>query len=351
MTTLYDRIADLPLTIEGYTLERMETPPFGDFIRVTTLIHMRGDGAQGVGEDVTYEPEDHDRLQELGPVHDLTGVRTFGELSELVEGLDLFPVAPEWDAFVLYRRWAFESAALDLALRQAGTNLADVLGIVPRPVRFVASMRFPEPPEASRLLRMLRGYPGMQVKLDPTPDWDDAFVASLVDTGAVVTLDLKGAYEGSIVDRGADPALYARCARAFPDAFLEDPRLNDDTRAALGDAISRVTWDAPIHSLDDVTSLADRPAAINVKPSRVGSFKRLFELYEGLREAGIPAYGGGQTELGPGRGHIQYLASLFHADGPNDVAPREYNLLEPPEVLPRSPLQPKHTPTGFRWGI
>ena len=40
-----------------------------------------------------------------------------------------------------YRRWAFESAALDLALRQAGTNLAAALGREPRPLNFVNSMR------------------------------------------------------------------------------------------------------------------------------------------------------------------------------------------------------------------
>ena len=37
--------------------------------------------------------------------------------------------------------------------------------------------------------------------------------------------------------------------------------------------------------------------------------------------AGAGAYGGGQFELGPGRGQIQHLASLFHPDAPNDVAP------------------------------
>ena len=36
-------------------------------------------------------------------------------------------------------------------------------------------------------------------------------------------------------------------------------------------------------------------------------------------------YGGGQFELGPGRRQIQKLASVFYADGPNDVAPSEYN--------------------------
>ncbi len=60
-------------------------------------------------------------------------------------------------------------------------------------------------------------------------------------------------------------------------------------------------------------------------------------------------YGGGQFELGPGRGQIQYLASLFHPDGPNDVAPGGYNAPEPPAGLPDSPLPVATEPTGFRW--
>jgi hypothetical protein len=54
-------------------------------------------------------------------------------------------------------------------------------------------------------------------------------------------------------------------------------------------------------------------------------------------------------ELGPGRGQIQYLASLFHADGPNDVAPRPYNDPEPRPGLPKSPIEPAPDPAGFRW--
>jgi hypothetical protein len=60
-------------------------------------------------------------------------------------------------------------------------------------------------------------------------------------------------------------------------------------------------------------------------------------------------YGGGQFELGPGRGQIQYLASLFHPESPNDDAPRQYNLSEPDRGLPRSPLEPRLDETGFRW--
>jgi hypothetical protein len=39
-----------------------------------------------------------------------------------------------------FRNCAFESAALDLALRQAGRSPHDVLGLEPRPVRFVNSL-------------------------------------------------------------------------------------------------------------------------------------------------------------------------------------------------------------------
>ena len=47
------------------------------------------------------------------------------------------------------------------------------------------------------------------------------------------------------------------------------------------------------------------------------------------RQEGIELYGGGQFELGVGRGQIQILAALFSADGPNDVAPGGYNANEP----------------------
>jgi hypothetical protein len=75
----------------------------------------------------------------------------------------------------------------------------------------------------------------------------------------------------------------------------------------------------------------------------------LLDAYDYLAERGIGAYGGGQFELGPGRGHIQYLASLFHPDTPNDVAPGGYNLSDPPAGLPTSPLEPRLSGTGFRW--
>jgi hypothetical protein len=60
-------------------------------------------------------------------------------------------------------------------------------------------------------------------------------------------------------------------------------------------------------------------------------------------------YGGGQFELGYGRGQIQALASLFYADAPNDVAPADYNLGDPRPGLPASPLEPPARLLGFSW--
>jgi hypothetical protein len=89
---------------------------------------------------------------------------------------------------------------------------------------------------------------------------------------------------------------------------------------------------------------------VNVKPSRLGGLRPLLAAYEYCEANDIMMYGGGQFELGVGRGQIQYLAAIFHPDGPNDVAPGGYNFVQPPEGLPASPLPVLASATGFRWG-
>ena len=112
------------------------------------MIHLRGGGQEGVGEDVTYDALDHVALQEAGPVQDLAGSWTLGSFFDHVGALDLFPAEPVRDTSRLFRRWGFESAALDLALRQAGITLADALGRELRPVTFVVSLRLGKPADA-----------------------------------------------------------------------------------------------------------------------------------------------------------------------------------------------------------
>jgi hypothetical protein len=98
-----------------------------------------------------------------------------------------------------------------------------------------------------------------------------------------------------------------------------------------------------------VLALEWEPRMVNIKPSRVGSLAELGRAYDFCAERGIGAYGGGQTELGVGRDHIQYLAALFHPDTPNDVAPRGFNAPELSDGMPVSPIEIDAAPTGFRF--
>lgn len=346
----WERLAGLSVEIEGYELEPLRANVSSGFERLSTVIHMRGAGQEGQGEDVTYDGSDHEAAWEEGPTLPLAGTYTLASFCEHLATLDPFPREPEREVSRLYRTWAYESTALDLALRQAGTTLAAALGREPQPVRFVVSLRLGEPPTLEPLTRRLAPYPWLRFKLDPTSSWDEALISELVATGAVDSVDFKGYYVGSVVDQPADPVLYRRVAEAFPEAWIEDPALTPETDAALAPYRDRFSWDAPIHSIEDIEALPYPPRMVNIKPSRLGGLKNLLDAYDYCAERGIGNYGGGQFELGPGRGQNQYLASLFHADAPNDIAPSDFNLPEPPAGLPASPLVPAPAALGFRWG-
>lgn len=351
----YAKLSDLPLEIDDYGLEVRALDLGPDFRRLTTVVSLRGGGHVGLGEDVTYEALDHETQVAAGPVLPLGGTFTLDGFSTHLGSLDLFHAGgPAIDVFRYYRRWAFESAALDLALRQAGTSLADALGMTPAPLRFVVSTRLDE--GAERLRVLLRRRPELRFKLDPTDEWTPEMHEQLASLDVVDVMDLKGQYtmfadEDIPFGIPSDPATYRRVAETFPDALIEDPRVETPAlREALRGHEDRVTWDAPIHSVDDVRNRMWPPRIVNVKPSRCGSVRALLDLYDFLREEGIGAYSGGQTELGPGRGQVQYLASLFHPDASNDIAPGVYNQPELPDgELPASPLAPAIAPTGFRW--
>jgi L-alanine-DL-glutamate epimerase-like enolase superfamily enzyme len=337
---LYELLQDLPLHVESWELEPRSRAVSSAFTRQTTIVRLRGAGEEGVGEDVTYDGRAHDALQQEGLPHGLAGNHTLDSFSVLLDTLE--PVA------VGYRRWGLESAALDLALRQAGRPLHDVVGREPKPVRFVVSLRLPDPPSVEPLVRLREREPTLRFKLDPTSDWTDRLVDELVALDCVDVVDLKGAYRGTVVDQPADARLYRLVAEAFPNAWIEDPNLDDpEAAAALAGHRDRITWDAVIHSVADVDALPFPPRTLNVKPSRFGTLRRLFDFYDACEERDIGLYGGGQFELGPGRAHVQYLASLFCPDAPNDVAPGGYNDPDPEPGLPGSPLGPPEVVAGF----
>jgi hypothetical protein len=322
----YDRVRGLPLHVDGYFLEPLEREVARGFTLRRTVVVLHGRGEEGRGEEIDYDPAQQALFQDRGGDLPLTGEHTLESFSLLQSGQ------------TEYRRWAFESAALDLALRQAGLSLAEAVSREARPIHFVVSTR------TARVPRWLELYPELRFKLDPDRDWTDEVIASL---RSVDTVDFKGIYRGAF-GSPPDPELYDRVARAFPDAWIEDPALTPATSTVLASHRDRITWDAGIHEWSDVEALPSRPRALNCKPSRFGSVKRLFDFYDACEREGITLYGGGQFELGPGREQIQLLASLFHADAPNDVAPSAYNATEPEDGLPVSPLPPPSS-RGFRF--
>jgi L-alanine-DL-glutamate epimerase-like enolase superfamily enzyme len=345
----WERVAGLELVIDGYELERLDRDLGNDFVRSTTVVHLLGGGQVGVGEDVTYANVHHDTMNAAGAILPLAGSWTLASFADHLSGLDLFPDVPENEVYRRYRNWGFESAALDLALRQAGEPLHAVLGREVSPLRFVASLRLPDPPTLEPIEQRLAQHADLQFKLDPTAAWDDALVARIAALNAVAVVDLKGFYERTTVDNPPNAELYRRVAEGFPEAWIEDPALTGETEPALEPYHDRITWDAPIHTVADVRALSFEPRMLNVKPSRLGSVHELFDLYDYCAERGIGNYGGGQTELGVGRGQIQYLAAVFHPATPNDVAPAAYNFSPLPADLPGSPLAPRASRTGFRW--
>lgn len=367
--SLYDTIADLPLKIEAYSLEFRERSCAGDFARISVLLGaqdeipgepgftrpctrfvLNGEGFVGVGEDVTYDVADHHALINAPIEFPFAGTYTLATFSDALDNIDLFPTGePAREASRAYRRWAVESAALDLALKQADTDLATVLGRTYQPIRFLVSTRLGNPPSTAKVEEWLRLNPEIEFKLDASSTWSPELISSLAATDAVRIIDLKGQYTGTMVDQSADPLLYQRIIEGFPEALIEDPILTDETRPLFDQCRDRVSWDAPITDVASIRALPFPPKWLNIKPSRFGRVENLFEVIEYCLDKGIRMYGGGQTELSVGRQHIHAIASLFYPGGPNDTAPRRYNDPEPKPGLPTSPLGPPTDPWGFGW--
>ncbi len=350
--SLWPRLADLPLVVESCEYERLNTVLAHGFERVTTHVRLSGAGADGLGEDVSVHIEDGTSLHELRPQLPLAGEWTLASFCEQLTPLTprLWPEPPEWPAATRFRNWAFESAALDLALRQAGRALHELLGLEPRPVRFVNSLGLGEEPSFEHVRRRIERAPGVRFKLDAEVTWDQALVDEIAATGAVDTIDFKGHYGIEVRDPEALVLLYDRVLAAFPKAYLEDPHDLPELTRRLRAHVERISYDAPIGTAADIGATPLPGRIVNVKPSRIGTLRELFEVYARCAREQRPMYGGGMGELGVGRGQIELLAALFHPDGPNDVAPSAFNEDDPADALPTSPLAPAPAAVGFRWG-
>ena len=326
---LWTTLSALEADVDGYELEprEVETP---NFVRHSTTVVVAGGGLRGRGEDVSYSADDqdaHSRLERL-PLH---GKRTLAEWSGLLDEQDLFPVETVQHAARDYRRWAYESALLDLALRQAGATLGEVVGRPYSPVRFVVSSNL----DAERWLPL---YPAIEMKVDAGAAWGREEFERVAASGVVRVVDIKGQYGADYPQGERDEAGLVRLAgEILPDAVIEDPSTEPHVLPEIERFAGRISFDAPVHSVADLATLPPI-RHLNVKPSRFGTVERVCACLDHCLREGIAMYAGGQYELGVGRAQIQALASLFYPDGLNDCAPGGYNAPEPVAGLPTSPL-------------
>ena len=346
MTDLWTAVKDLPIAIESASFEvlRPSGPvDFEDFS--TTLLRLGGRGEEGVGEQVGMAATQTGLRESDFP---LTGEwPTLAGFLAHLDTIDMWPEPPEYELERNWRRWTFESAALDLALRQAGTSLPEVLGRTPRPLTFVNSFGLGDPPDIDKVARRRAMHPTVGFKLDVAPSWTQEIMDRVAAVEGVATIDFKGHYGLEVEDEAALLSMYERTLATFGEAVFEDPHDHPAVLELLRPISDRVSYDAPITSVEAIAATPIAVQIVNVKPCRVGRLEELSRLYAHCESAGIRMYNGGMGELGAGRGRAQLLASLFHPDAPNDIAPSDYNLEDPPPGLPASPLDPAPD-RGFR---
>ena len=253
-----------------------------------TVIRLRGGGAGGRrrGRHLRRPPTTT-RSRQAGPVQPLAGDWTLGSFCDARRGPR--PVAAR-------RRRArprVQLPPLGLRVGGAGPRAAPGRHVAARRRSGASRGRSASSSRCAsatrrRWRRCARAWTAtrrLRFKLDPTSDWTDELVAELVATGAVDSVDLKGLYEGTIVDQPADPALYRRVVEAFPEAWIEDPRLTPETEPVLAPHRDRITWDANIHSVADIEALPFPPRMVNVKPSRLGPLRDAPARLRALRGA------------------------------------------------------------------
>jgi len=282
-------LAALPVGVDGVECRvgAVRVPSYPGGVRPTSEVRLGG----GRGECVAWTAEAHVALRGR------MGLVPRGRWAHL----------GDWAAAMRerftdpYERAALEAAAIDLALRQAGANLRTLLGAASKPVRYVVSFERVADPVA----RARAEAPGVALKIDADPGWSDDTYAALAALGRVAVLDFKGAGDTE------------RAHRALPQALIEDPGSGSWSESLA----RRLSFDAAITSAAALDALPARPAAVNLKPARMGGVLEALACATHCAAEGIAVYMGGMFEVGVGRAQLRALAALLCPDGPNDIAP------------------------------
>ena len=242
-----EAIFELPLVVERYDTELLTS----GYERETMQLHLLGGGEEGLGEDISPFGIENFPPYAEPPELPLAGEWTLGSFCSHVGTLSLWAEEPLWEPMHRYRRWAFESAALDLAVRQAGRSLPALLGREARPLRFVNSLGLGDPPTFETLEKRLASYPALHFKVDADARWTPELIDAMAATGAVEIVDFKGRYGMEVSDEDALARMYEHVLARFPDALLEDPHDLPEIERLMAPHAARVSHDAPIQAVAD----------------------------------------------------------------------------------------------------
>jgi L-alanine-DL-glutamate epimerase-like enolase superfamily enzyme len=301
-------LAGLPVTVEQASCRCADVavPAYPDGDRPTGVVTLVAGEQRGTGEHVAFTVSEQRAFRDdvIPRVP-----RGRGRLDAFVEAIRALTSKP-------YERAALEAAAIDLALRQARTNCARLLGLEPRPARYVLSFGpTPDP------LAAVATAGDLDVKLDVDPRWDDRTLAALAASGRVAVLDWKGG--------GVRPD-HERLHTALPQAFVEDPAPGE---APWSETLrARLAADAAVTTAADVEAPGLTSGAVNLKPARMGGVLEALDAAARCARLGREVYFGGMWEVGPGRQQLRVLAALLAPDGPNDIAPLAHAGVRPPRL-------------------
>ena len=220
---------------------------------------------------------------------------------------------------------ALEEAAVDLALRRAGTSLVDALasqfGPRHRSVAWCAVVGLrDDTPTLVDEIRIALEAGAAQVKLKIVPGRDVDVVRSVRDAYPDVALavDANGSY--------GSPSMVPSELSSLGLAYLEQPVAPDDLRAASAVAEH---LGVPVALDESITSLArlvealelDACSVVSVKPARLGGLVETVRVLQQAESAGLNAFVGGMLETGIGRAIALAVAAQSPCTLPTDVGP------------------------------
>ena len=168
----WERIKELPLRVESYELSDHDRE-YGDFTRPSTIVHLHGEGKEGIGEDVVYDVLDHIAHRDAGPVHELGAPKTLGEFCDWSASSTSSPAPrPSTPPRATTGAGPMRARRSTSRCARPGSPSAEVAERDPTPLQFVCSTRLSsfedgDGSSSDAIRKRLDKVPGARVQARP----------------------------------------------------------------------------------------------------------------------------------------------------------------------------------------